>query len=142
MHERFPIFEINARKKNKTLYIPVKSILKGHIPNILINDIHLLNSSLKSCNGFGNRPKLKSYRMKPDFDHFYIDHFYFKSLEEFVKKLNRGSAKTSDDIKIKLVKIKRFFKMNRMNKFKFDYIKKMAHINISPYFINSNLSYY
>ena len=80
--------------------------------------------------------------MKPDFDHFYIDHFYFKSLEEFVKKLNRGSAKTSDDIKIKLVKIKRFFKMNRMNKFKFDYIKKMAHINISPYFINSNLSYY
>ena len=143
LHERFPVLERNSRNKNKTFYIPVKSILKGHIPNILIDDNHILNKSLKACNGFGFPPKIKSYFMEADFTNYYIDHYYFKSLEEFIEKLNRGSAKTNDDLRIKLYKIKRYIKMNKIDSFKLKYIEKKTKINISKY-INQfkRLSYY
>ena len=114
LHERFPILEPNARNNNKNKYIPVKSILKGHIPNITVNCLHKLNHRLKGCNGFGVKPKLLLYSMEPDFTYYFIDHFYFKSLEEFTEKLNRGSARTYNDTKMKLVKIKRYFTMNEI----------------------------
>ena len=124
LHERFPILEPNARKNNTNFYEPVKSILRGHIPNIKINCLHLLNKGLKSCNGFGKKPNLIKYTMKPDFTFYYIDHFYFKSLEEFVEKLNRGSARTHNDMKIKLFKFNRFYIINEININKLNYIGK------------------
>ena len=114
LHERFPILESNARNNNKKNYIPVKSIIKGGIPNMTMNCLHKLNSRLKSCNGFGVKPKLLLYSMEPDFTYYFIDHFYFKSLEEFTEKLNRGSARTYNDTKMKLVKFNRYFEMNEI----------------------------
>ena len=52
--------------------------------------------------------------MEPDFTYYFIDHFYFKSLEEFTEKLNRGSARTYNDTKMKLVKFNRYFEMNEI----------------------------
>ena len=133
LYERFPILEPNAQKKNKTYYSPVKSILKGNISNIKIKCLHKLTSGLKTCNGFGKKPKLKLYLMIPDFKYYYIDHFYFKSLDEFAEKLNRGSAKTHNNTTIKLFKLKRFFTMNEINIEKLNYIKNKTGINIKKY---------
>ena len=133
LHERFPTLEPNARKHNKNYYFPVKSILRGHIPNITIDCQHQINTNLKSCNGFGFKPKLINYSMEPDFKYYYIDHFYFKSLEEFVEKLNKGSVKTNNDLAIKLARFKRYFFMNEVNINKINYIENKTGINLSIY---------
>lgn len=134
LYERFPIIEPNSRKHRKSNFSPVKSILRGHIPNITINCLHKINSKLKSCNGFGLKPKLKNiYYMEPDFDSFYIDHFYFKSLEEFIEKLNRGSAKYDNDLHIKKFKIYRYFIMNKITLNKIKYIENKTGIKLTQY---------
>ena len=133
LHTRFPVYEQNAINNNKKFFIPVKSILKGHIPNIRIKCLHTLNSKLKACNGFGHTPKMFLYKMEPDFKYYFIDHFYFKSLEEFTDKLNRGSAIASDNIKIKLLKFSRYFHMNKINIQKLNYIENKTGIRISNY---------
>ena len=103
LYERFPILESKG-KNNKKYFMPVKSILRGHIPNIEIDCQHKINTSLKSCNGFGLKPKFIKDTMEADFDYYYIDHFYFKSLEEFIEKLNKGSVKHGNELDIKLNK--------------------------------------
>ena len=133
LHERFPILETNARKHNKKYFFPVKSILRGHIPNIKIDCQHKINTNLRSCNGFGFEPKLINHTMEPDFEYYYIDHFYFKSLEEFIEKLNKGSVKTSNSLGIKLIRIRRYFYMNEININKMNYIENKTGINLSRY---------
>ena len=130
LHKRFPILEPKARK-NITFFSPVKSILKGHIPNISINCLHKLNSKMKACNGFGLKPKLLSYEMEADSTYYYIDHFYFKSLEEFIDKLNKGNARTYIDRGIDFLRINRYFTMNEINIYKLKYLENNTKINIS-----------
>ena len=133
LHKRFPILEPNARKNNKNIFVPCKSILKGHIPNIKIICMHRLNNRLKSCNGFGVKPNLKGYLMMADFSFYYIDHFFFKSLEEFIDKLNRGGANTYNNTNLKYIKLDRFFKMNQININKINNIEKKCRINMTRY---------
>jgi hypothetical protein len=65
---------------------------------------------LKSCNGFGLEPNLDLYYIKnPDFENYYIDHYYSKSIEEFIEKINKGCAFLEDSIPYKLHRINRFF---------------------------------
>ena len=52
----------------------------------------------------------------------YIDHFYTKSAEEFVQKLQRGSAVKGDDKYFKFFRIIRFFNINKIKSSKFAYI--------------------
>ena len=71
--------------------------------------------------------------MEPDFEYYYIDHFYFKSLEEFTEKLNKGSVKTNNDLSIKLIRFNRYFFMNEINIKKLNYIENKTGINLSRY---------
>lgn len=139
LHERFPILEPNIRNKDSNYFSPVKSILKGHIPNIKIEYLHRINKDLKVCNGFGNKPRLRGPFMLADSKYYFIDHFYFKSLEEFTEKLNRGSAKTYKDNEIKYIKISRYLKMNKINIKKINYLEKKCGINLSK-FKNININ--
>ena len=100
LSERFPEKFYNI--------INVKSILRGHIPNIKINSLHRLNYKLKACNGFGKNNN------KTDFKYYYIDHYYFKSTEEFINKINRGDAYYSSNNKLKFNKIKFYFAFNKI----------------------------
>ena len=134
LHKRFPTLEPKAKIKRKKYYSQIKSILKGHIPNITISCQHKLTSGLKTCNGFGIKPKLKRGYMISDYKYYYIDHYYFKSLDEFIDKLNKGSVRTYNDIKIKIFRLKRFFLINQVNKNKIKYIEKKTGINIKKYY--------
>jgi predicted house-cleaning noncanonical NTP pyrophosphatase (MazG superfamily) len=129
LFKRFPIKDPNINKKK--YYIPGKSILKGHIKNITINDMHALNQRIKGCNGFG---KSISYHY-PDFRYYYIDHFYCKSLEEFTEKLNNGCPNNYHDIKFILFRIKRYFSFNKKNIYKIKYIENKTRINLSKFYI-------
>ena len=78
LFQRFP-------KKTKRKVETLKSILKGN-NKININCVHNINNNLKSCNGFGqfnDKEKTKMFTHTPDFQFYYIDHFCFKSTEEF-----------------------------------------------------------
>ena len=130
LHERFP--KIYERKSyNANHYYPVKSILKGHIPNIKINCLHKLESRLTSCNGLGIKPKMFTYTMEPDFTNYFIDHYYFKSLEEFTEKLKKGSAISYYGHKIKETRLMRYIIMNDINDNKINYIENKTKINIT-----------
>ena len=136
MFERFPELEkdaiINTNYSQK-----VKTILRGNIPNFTISKIshtsHIITGSVKGCNGFGKEVKLdKDYCMEnSDSKYYYIDHFYTKSLEEFVQKVKRGSAVHGKKLDFKLFRLIRFFNINKFKNDKYKYILDNLGINLT-----------
>ena len=128
LFKRFP-------KKVKKEREFLKSILKGNY-KFKINSMHHLNHGLHSCNGFGKfntKEKYKVYTNKPDYKFYYIDHFCFKSTEEFINKLNRGDAFFGQNDTIKLRKISWYFQSNKLTSQKITYIEKYTNLNLSGY---------
>ena len=122
-------------KKIKRPIEPVKSIIKGNI-KINISCVHNLNISLKSCNGFGKYNKKEKNNIltkNPDFDSYYLDHFCFKSTEEFVNKINRGSAFYGKEDSTKMVKIGWYFERNNRTERKISFMEKYTRLNLSQY---------
>ena len=121
---------LKIRFPNSIKISTVKSILKGKIPNIVIRNVHKLNNNLKSCDGFGNR--INNTRNILDNlanNYYYIDHYYCKSTEEFIKKLNKGDVlHLQDNI---FARIKVYFRFNQVTKEKIDFIQKHINKNIS-----------
>jgi hypothetical protein len=77
------------RKKRKiSKYSNGKSILRGHIPNIKITNVHCISNKLKTCDGYGNERKF----LKPDYKNYYFKHYFCKSTEEFIDKLKKGDV--------------------------------------------------
>lgn len=68
-----------------------------------------------------------------DFKNYFIDHFYFKSTEEFIEKINRGDIFYKNTNKIKMAKIKYYFKSNNLTLAKINYIEKEAKINLTKF---------
>jgi hypothetical protein len=134
LFKRFPIKDPNINKKK--YYIPGKSILKGHIKNIIIQNMHILNKGLKGCNGFGLESIITNSNLikNPDFRYYYIDHFYCKSLDEFTNKINRGSACSYHYLKFALFRIKRYFSLNKINIHKIKYIENKTGIDLSKFY--------
>ena len=130
LHQRFPEIEPNARNNKKKSIARYKSILRGHIPSL-----ELFSGHIKGCDGFGNKSKLidNLYMKNCDFENYYIDHFYFKSVEEFVEKLNKGDNYFEDKISFKIHRIKRFLKINKITLEKINYIENKTNISLSKF---------
>lgn len=128
---RFPEVEPKARKN--TGIQSIKSIVRGHIQKFKINHIHYLNKHLKYCNGFGNKEKIVNYRQtKPDYKYNYIDHYYSKSTEEFINKVNRGDA-YSLTLKYKMGKVKKYFLQSKLTLEKIKLIENYTGLNLDNY---------
>ena len=128
LSERFPL---KIERKREAL----KSIVKGNF-KFMVHCVHNINKKLKSCNGFGqfnDKEKIQIFTQKPDFKYYYIDHYCFKSTEEFIIKLNRGSAFYGKENQTKINKIKWYFNVNNITSKKIDYIERYAHINLDKY---------
>ena len=54
LYIRFLEVEPNARNNVNGSSNLVKSILRGHISNVVINNVHKVTKKLKRYNGFGN----------------------------------------------------------------------------------------
>ena len=120
LFERFP----NSKYNN----FGVKPILRGHYSNIMINNNHLINENIKFCYSFGERKVLKK-----DFSNYFIDHFYYKSTEEFIDKINRGDSFYNNTYELKMCKIADYFAYNNITLEKIDYIEKETKINLTEY---------
>ena len=71
--------------------------------------------------------------MNPDFKKNYINHYYGKSLQEFVEKIKRGSAAIGlTNISI-IAKIDRYFDIYNINRKKINYIENKTGLNLSRY---------
>ena len=108
----------------------IKSILRGKIPYITINCVHKINTKLKTCDGFGNKTRVVGAGTdKLDNEYYYIDHYFCKSTEEFVNKINKGDVLYNQ--KNFLERIKVYFEINQVTQEKIDYIKNHLYTNIS-----------
>ena len=127
LSKRFPRY-----KYNRT-YSFVKSMIRGHIPKIEINNNHIINEKYESCNGFGLKKKFLNiiHTEKPDYEYYYIDHYYFKSTEEFIDKINRGDCFYGNNIKMNFYWIKIYFSVNEITLKKINYFEKNTGINLS-----------
>ena len=122
-------------KKVKRPKEAIKSIIKGKT-KINVNCVHNINKNLRSCNGFGKLNKKEKENIltkNPDFQFNYIDHFCFKSTEEFVNKINRGSAFFGKLDNVKMVKVNWYFEINKITEEKISYLEKYTGLNLSKY---------
>ena len=124
------------RESKTSKFGTLKSILKGNIKIDINNDVHNINNSLISCNGFGEFNKNEKYYIytkNPDYTFYYIDHYPFKSTIEFIKKINRGSAISGNSNNSKYRKIKSYFKCNALTLEKINLIEKYTKLDLSKY---------
>ena len=120
--------------KNKICY--VKTIIRGHLQNIKINQNHLLSDKIKGCDGFGKKNQLKGIMsVNPDYNFNYIKHYFGKSVQEFVEKINRGDLLRGNSKNIVKWAIEKFFYINKITSEKIQYIQKNLGLKY-------NLSYY
>ena len=132
--KRFTEKEENARLNNIKSRINVKSIIRGGIPNITIQCIHRLTLKFKGCDGFGRYSKLKNIQtIRPDYKYYYIKHYYSKSLEEFIGKINRGDIHFGLNNKRKFEQISKYFLLNKITLEKIVYIENHTGLNLSIY---------
>ena len=132
LFKRFPDKELNI---NNFTYCPqIKSILKGHIPNIQIKCLHRLTSQINGCDGYGRKSQIRGIKtMNPDYENYYINHYFGKSLEEFIEKVKRGSAAIGKNKISIMAKINRYFEIYKITREKIDFIEKKTGMNLSLY---------
>ena len=65
-----------------------------------------------------------------DYKYNYIDHYFCKSTEEFVNKINKGDALYINQENLK-DRIRVYFAINNRTKEKVDYMKNFIKTNIS-----------
>ena len=94
----------------------------------------LKNRHIINCNGYGHHNKISNgiYSTEPDTTNYYIDHFYCKSMEEFIRKINRGDPLFNTD-KYKMIRIEKFFKQSILTKEKIEMLEKGTRLNLGKY---------
>ena len=135
LYKRFPEVEPNARNNvNKSCNL-VKSILRGHIPNVVINNVHKVTRKLKRCNGFGNPANFGDgvSTCHSDFRFYYIDHYFSKSVEEFVEKINKGDVLHGQWAKFKYYRVTTYFERNNMTLEKLNFIENHTKLNLTKF---------
>ena len=140
LRERFTKVGNNVDKNKFNILCNIKSIIKGHLKRIIIDHNHLLSKKLKGCNGFGKPSNLSNFlNLSPDYEFYYINHYYGKTVEEFIEKMNRGDLLRGDELKVIEYAIEKFFYINNITKEKISYIKQ--HLG-SKYNITNILKVY
>lgn len=134
LEERFTEKEPNARNNTTGGQQEIKSIVRGHRGSINIHCIHVIDRSLKSCDGFGKRQYVDGITTPiSDYEYYYLKHFYSKSTEEFVEKIMRSDAFYRKGEDKRLFKIRRYFAYNEITKEKLDFIEKKTKLNLSEF---------
>lgn len=132
LQKRFPTIE-PIPKNNNGEHNYVKSIIRGHIKDLKINNIFTINDEINGCNGNGKQLNLKSVKMEEsDYEKYYIDHYFYKSLDEFVEKLNSGDADLGNNKKAIDI-INDYFTYNKLTLEKIEYIEKKTKLDLSKY---------
>ena len=136
LNERFPKKGKNVirGKINKICF--VKTMIRGHLRNINITQNHILSGKVKACDGFGKKSRVKGITSYyPDYKYNYIKHYYGKSVQEFIEKINRGDLLRGNEQKIIEWAIEKYFYINEITIEKIKYIQEQfgSKYNLSQY---------
>ena len=127
LKDRFPEKESIPSEKQIVQHVLVKSIIRGNIPNVVFDCEHKLSKDLKGCNAEGVETSLEGCSMlAPDYENNYIDHYHYKSVDEFIEKLNSGGVNKTEELN-------NYFEYNKITSEKFDYIQKKTGLDLSSY---------
>ena len=125
LNERFPKRGKNVVKGKRNKLCFVKSMIRGHLKNIDITNNHVLSEKVKPCDGFGKKGTVKRItNANPDYEYNYIKHYYSKSVEEFIQKINRGDLLKGNKQEVIEFAIEKFFYINEITPSKIQYIQK------------------
>ena len=92
----------------------------------------MISDKLINCDGFGNKRELLSiYTNISDYKYYYIDHYLFKSTEEYINKLKRTDAFYPNINNFYKVGI--YFSVNKITKEKIDFIEKETNFNLTEF---------
>ena len=130
LHERFP--KLKPLKRNKKYIGTGKTIIRGGIKNISIREVHLLDKNIPSCNSQGKIIKFRKGGYF-DFDNYFIDHYYFKSLEEFIQKIKKGDTYFGHNKWFIMHRLKRYFMINDITLKKIEFLENRLKLNLSNY---------
>ena len=134
LEERFTEKEPNARKYKTGGQQEIKSIVRGHIKNINVHCIHVIDRSLYNCDGFGKKkPIVRITTLESDYEYYYIKHYYSKSTEEFIEKIMKTDAYHKNGEEKRMNKIKRYFTYSEVTKEKLDLIENRTKLNLSSF---------
>ena len=136
VQERFPEKGKNVGKSKKNPICFIKTIIKGHLENIIITNNHFLSKKLKACNGFGNSTQsLWETTSKPDYEYYYINHYFGKSTEEFANKIIRGDILRGTHRGINNYQVSLYFTINEITEEKLKYLEKTlgSRVNLGKY---------
>ena len=130
--ERFPF--INWQSKMFT----VKSMIRGKIKNVKFKTSHWLDRNIIGCNSIGE--KVKPNKLKKmdninnlDAKYYYIDHYCFKSTEEYISKINKGDGIFGFNNITRKHKIHLYFLYNKITLQKINLIEKETGFNLKEY---------
>ena len=141
LYERFPIKGKNVVKNKYNKICFIKTMIRGHLKNISITHNHILNEKLFACDGFGKKSKIKKIEnLNPDYEFYYIKHYYTKSVQEFIEKIHRGDLLRGNKKNIIEWAIEKFFYINKITFKKIKYIKDHLgeKYNLSKYISEIN----
>ena len=133
--ERFPIVLWNSSMHT------LKTIMRGKIKDkVRIRTSHWLNRRLKGgCNVFGEvvfptkKVKLGDNINNKKFQQYYIDHYCFKSTEEYINKINKGDGVFGYNNRIKMHKINLYFSYNKVTSEKINYIENKTNLKLDKF---------
>ena len=135
LQSRFPLSETQSLNNGSHIKHFVKPIIKGHGMLFDITNLYKLSDSLKGCDGNGKKVIFNGNEIKGnDLENNYIDYYWCKSTEEFIKQLN--------DIKNEQLKnesIYQYFSLNEINEEKINYIENQTKINLSEFRLALNI---
>ena len=128
--EREPKVRFNLSRK-----AGIKTIIRGHLKNIKrVECIHRISLKLPSCNPYGNITTLDGIEtLEADYENYYINHFYCKSTEEFINKINKGCAVFGFDNNWKMARVKTYFGYNKITIQKINLIENNTNLNLTKF---------
>ena len=134
VRERFPIIEPKPDNMKGLRHNFVKTMIRGNLSDIKIDCVHKLAKNIKGCNGYGQEVDIIGFRMiEQDFENYYIDHYFSRSVDEFIDKLNKGDSIRGHDISFKIGTFGNYFGFNKMTIKKIKYIEKRTGLNLSEF---------
>ena len=139
-YDNRPVMERFSKPDYNTFYNNYhKSIVRAkNYSGILFHNSHQPNVSLvKFCDAEGNIENFRDgYLGSPKFKYCHLNHYSFKTIEEFTRKFKIGNFeyKYNYDYKIKL-----FFKYDKITNEKLDIVEKILKYNCSEFrkYLNS-----
>ena len=114
--------------------------MRGNLKGVKFKTSHWLVRSITGCNALGKLIKPnKNVKMEMDDNDFnysklyYIDHYCFKSTEEYINKINKGDGVFGYNERIKMHKINLYFNYNKITLEKINFIENKTNLNLSRF---------